>query len=114
VDDDLYALARLGDMSKEAVAFRVRAARESIQPRVSQKDMATRVGATNTTYGNWETGVAYVSLGAMLYLYRSHRIDFNFVLHGNLDQLPHDVREALIAAMRRVRTRLDQSPRSNS
>ena len=79
-EDDLEALTRRGNMSKEAVAFRLRAARRSISPELSQKAMAGRVGATPQTYGNWETAVAYPSLAAMVYFYRRHRIDFNFLL----------------------------------
>jgi DNA-binding XRE family transcriptional regulator len=109
--NDLEALARTGDMSKDAVAFRLRSARMSLTPEVSQKTMAARVGATPQTYGNWETAVAYPALGAIRYFRRRHRIDFNFILHGDFSQLPHDVQEALFAAMRIEQTRLDQKPR---
>jgi DNA-binding XRE family transcriptional regulator len=102
------ALSRRGDMSKEAVAFRLRSARVSLEPAVSQKTMAGRVGASGQTYNNWEMAVAYPSLSAMRYFFRRHRIDFNFILHGDISQLPADVQGALFAAMRSEQTRLDQ------
>jgi DNA-binding XRE family transcriptional regulator len=106
--DDLEELCRLGDMTKEAVALRLRAAREAIDPTLSQRGMAALVSATPQTYGNWETAVAYPSLAAMRYLFRRHRIDFNFILHGDFAQLPSDVQEKLFAALRHLKSTPDQ------
>jgi DNA-binding XRE family transcriptional regulator len=101
-------LARRGDTSKEAMAFRLRCARLSLEPPVSQKAMAARIGVTPQTYNNWEVGFAYPALTVTRWFHRRYRIDFNFLLHGDLAQLPHDVQESLLDAMRAEWSRLDR------
>jgi len=92
-------LALQGDISKEAVALRLRAARAALTPSISQQEMAARLGILKQTYGNWETGVAYPSLTGMRHFLREYRIDFNFLIHGDFSQLPFDVQEPLFAAL---------------
>jgi transcriptional regulator with XRE-family HTH domain len=95
-------------MSKEAVAFRLRAARTCIKPAVAQKDMAGEIGVSAQTYGNWETAVAYPSLTALRHFYRRYRVDFNFLLHGDYAQLPRDVQSDLFECLKEEQHRLDQ------
>jgi hypothetical protein len=35
----------------------------------------------------------------MRYFFRSHRIDFNFLIHGEFAQLPADVQDRLFSAL---------------
>lgn len=107
-DDEMEALARRGDMSKEAVAFRLRSARLCITPSISQKAMAMEIGTSPQVYGNWETAVAYPSLTGLRHFYRRYRVDFNFLLHGDFAQLPRDIQDALFECLRAEQSRLDQ------
>ena len=59
--DEKQRLARTGDVSNAAASFRLRAARESLEPRVSQKAMAEQYG------------VDYIYVGAAELLPEAHR-----------------------------------------
>lgn len=89
-------LARLGDISPEAVRARLLAARNSIG--MKQQDVASEVGLKKTTFNSQETRGA-PSAVTMRYYHRQHRIDFNFILHGDFAQLPQDVQERLFAEL---------------
>ena len=89
-------LARLGDISPEAVHVRLLAARNSI--RMKQQDVAVAVGLKKTTFNSQE-GRGAPSAKTMRYFHRQHRIDFNFILHGDFAQLPQDVQERLFAQL---------------
>lgn len=110
--EEMEKLARTGDVLTEAIGFRLRAARQSIRPKVSQKEMAERMGQVNTTYATWETGKAYPQIYALRYFYLNHRIDFNFLLYDSFSQLPGDVKDALFEAMQALA--LKPRCRSNS
>lgn len=89
-------LARLGDISPDAVRARLLAARNSIG--MKQQDVASEVGLKKTTFNSQETRGA-PSAVTMRYYHRQHRIDFNFILHGDFAQLPQDVQERLFAEL---------------
>jgi len=81
-------------MSIEASAIRLMAAR-LITPYKKQKDFADACGISITSYNNMEKGVQFPTRPVMSYLFRAHRIDFNFLMNGNFSQLPQDVQDAL-------------------
>jgi DNA-binding XRE family transcriptional regulator len=83
------------DMSLRACAIRLHAAR--LVTDMQQQAFAEAAGVKKTTYNNMETGRSYPSREVMRYLFRGHRIDFNFILHGDFAQLPLDVQTELFA-----------------
>jgi hypothetical protein len=89
-------LSRLGDISPEAVRIRLLAARNSIN--LKQQDLAVAVGLKKTTFNSQEMRGA-PSAVTMRYYHRQHRIDFNFILHGDFAQLPQDVQQRLFAEL---------------
>ena len=89
-------LARTGDTTKEAIGLRLRAAR--IAAGYKQKDFAAMLELKPQTYNSQETKGA-PSIDVMRHLYRAHRIDFNFILHGDFAQLPGDVQDSLFAVL---------------
>jgi DNA-binding XRE family transcriptional regulator len=89
-------LSRLGNISPEAVRIRLLAARNSIS--LKQQDLAIAVGLKKTTFNSQEMRGA-PSAVTMRYYHRQHRIDFNFILHGDFAQLPQDVQERLFAQL---------------
>ena len=90
-------LARLGDMSIEACAYRLRAARRFTG--MSQTDAAHQAQVANNALNNMEHARQFPNREVMRYYYRAHRIDFNFFIHGDFAQLPGDVQEKLMAAL---------------
>lgn len=91
------ALVRLGDMSKDACAARLIAARRT--SKLSQLDVAEAAGIQNNSLNNMEKGRQFPNREIMRYYFRAHRIDFNFLMHGDFAQLPHDVQQVLISNM---------------
>lgn len=65
----------------------------------AQKDIAEAVGIKKTAYSNMETGRSFPSRTVMRWFYRLHRIDFNFLMHGDFAQLPGDVQDRLFPAL---------------
>jgi len=94
--EEKQRLARTGDMGDQAIKIRLIAARRAAG--LSQKDMAHAAGITQTTYNSQEVK-GRPSLKAVRFLYQNHRIDFNFVYHGDFAQLPGDVQAALFSAL---------------
>lgn len=92
------AMTRLGDASKEACAHRMIAAR--IATGLSKTEFCKGANVSLTSYLNSEAGLSFPSRKVMLYLHREHRIDFNFIIHGDFQQLPADVQERLFAALK--------------
>ena len=95
--EEMAALTRLGDTSDEAIARRLTAARRSVAP--VQKDFAAALDISVTTYNSQEKRGA-PSKAVMSFLYKNHRIDFNFILHGDFVTLPSDVQARLMDALR--------------
>jgi DNA-binding XRE family transcriptional regulator len=106
------AAALQGDMSLRACAIRLMAAR--LVTGFNQQDFAAASGVKKTTYNNMETGRAYPSRDVMRYLFRGHRIDFNFMLHGDFAQLPSDVQDQLFARLPAVMHEWDRRDNSGS
>lgn len=90
-------LTRFQDFSDEAVSRRLRAARSIVSS--SQKEFAKTVDLSETTYNSQEVR-GRPSREVMNYLYRNKRIGPNFILFGEFLQLPGDVQNALIDALR--------------
>ncbi|TMV84502.1 helix-turn-helix transcriptional regulator [Thioclava sp. BHET1] len=105
-------LARIADTSQEATAIRLRAAR--IVTGMSQKDFAAAAGTGKTNLNNVELGRQYPNISVMRYLYRAHRIDFNFILHGDFAQLPSDLQANLFLALEEATSEWDRRERSGS
>jgi transcriptional regulator with XRE-family HTH domain len=89
-------LARTGDTTPDAIGRRLRAAR--VITGLSQKDFAALLDLKPQTYNSQEKRGA-PSIDVMQHLYRAHRVDFNFILHGDFAQLPGDVQDELFAAL---------------
>lgn len=86
-------LTHWGDMSEIACAIRLLAARKSTK--MSQIDFAKACGVSKTAYNNAERALAFPNRKVMIFLFREHRIDFNFLMHGDFSQLPLDVQDRL-------------------
>lgn len=84
-------------MSEAAVAKRLRAAR-IVAGFDHAKDFAEALEIPYQTYYSQETK-GRPSKQTVGWLYRNHRIDFNFVFFGDLFHLPGDVRTALETAL---------------
>lgn len=97
--DEKEALTQRSIVSSEAISRRLKAARMVAEPK--QKEFAAQVGLNPTTYNSQETKGA-PSIKVMEYLYRNHRIDFNFVLYGDFLTLPGDVQAALFSTLREI------------
>lgn len=100
-------LAKVGDISPEAIRVRMLAARKSIG--MKQQEVAAEVGLKGTTFNSQEMRGA-PSMKTLRYYHRQHRIDFNFILHGDFAQLPLDVQERLFAQLSGEETTTDQKP----
>ncbi|WP_247676941.1 helix-turn-helix transcriptional regulator [Leisingera sp. HS039] len=92
------AMSRLGDASREACAFRLKAAR--IATGLTKTEFCKNAGVSLTSYLNSEAGLSFPSRKVMLYLHRGHRIDFNYIIHGDFQQLPSDVQDRLFSALK--------------
>ncbi|MGB0661303.1 MAG: helix-turn-helix domain-containing protein [Mangrovicoccus sp.] len=99
-------LARTGDVNPEAISVRVSAARKAAG--LQQNKLAAELGMKATTLNSQEKRGA-PSIQLMRYFYRMHRIDFNFLLHGDFAQLPSDVQEKLFSALSAANNAQDQT-----
>ena len=106
-------LAMTGDMSQMACAIRLRAARYVAMPDAQGKDFAEAVGISKSGLTTMEKGNQYPNRNVMKYLYRGHRIDFNFMMNGDFAQLPQDVQDALFAQLERANNEWGQDMRSS-
>lgn len=95
--DEKSALARTGDSSKEAAALRLRAARAAIG--LGQTELGKAAKITKAAISNSENAQSFPGRSVMIYLYREHRIDLNFMICGEFSQLPGDVQDRLFAAL---------------
>lgn len=106
-------LARHGDMGREATAFRLRAAREAVALGQDQLARDMGEGMTKQKLRNAEKADNDPSKALMRYFYRAHRIDFNFLLHGDFAQLPADVQAKLFVALEALSNARDQTEDSD-
>lgn len=90
-------LSRHNDMSKEARAIRLRAAR--LAAGLAQTDVAAAIGVTGGAIGEMESGRNPPSDAVMRFMFYEHRIDFNFLINGDYAQLPGDVQARLFPAL---------------
>ncbi|WP_306150618.1 helix-turn-helix transcriptional regulator [Roseovarius sp. MMSF_3281] len=110
--DEKASLARTGDTGKEAAAIRLRAARKSIG--LSQPELGKKSGLTKAAISNAEAASSLPSRKVMIYLYREHRIDFNFMICGEFSQLPGDVQDRLFETLSETESGQDQTQGSGS
>lgn len=92
IEDKEY-LSKWGDMSKEACALRILAARDLTG--LSQLETSQKSGIANNALNNMEKARQFPNREIMRYYHRAHRIDFNFLMHGDFAQLPMDIQGAL-------------------
>lgn len=104
-------LARKGDMGIVACAIRLTAARMTTG--LAQKDLASEAEVGKTALNNAERALTYPSREVMVYLFRAHRIDFNFILHGDFAQLPGDVQAKLFPALEAATNEWDRKAGSD-
>lgn len=95
--EDKRRLARTGDFSLSAAAVRLRAARAVAG--ISQEELGRHGGVKKAAMSNAEKGSAYANRATLAYLFREHRIDFNFMIHGDFVQLPGDIQDRLFDAL---------------
>lgn len=89
-------IARYRDSSKVAIARRLKAARMMLN--FNQKEFAKRLEVPYTTYNSQETkGVP--GMEVLDYLYKNHMIGANFILFGEVFNLPCDVQDRIIAVL---------------
>jgi transcriptional regulator with XRE-family HTH domain len=102
-------LARKGDMSRAATAARLVAARKAVG--LGQEQLARDMGEgmTKQKLRNAEKGDNDPSKALMRYFWRAHRIDFNFIIHGDFAQLPADVQDRLFEQLSVVTNAPDQT-----
>lgn len=96
--DQKSKLARVNDMGLAATAIRLRAA--FVVTGLGQHlELARAAGISKTVLSNAMAGTTYPNRDLMKYLYRAHRIDFNFLMNGDFSQLPGDVQDRLFPAL---------------
>lgn len=100
-------LARVNDMSQEAAAIRLRAA-FAVTGLKQHNDLAAAAGVSKTVLSNAMAGSTYPNRNVLKYLYRAHRVDFNFMMNGDFAQLPGDVQDLLFPALEAVSSGSDQ------
>lgn len=100
-------LAMLGNMGLAAASIRLHAAR--LFTGMTQKEFADATKTGKTTYNNMENGRSYPNRKVMAYLYRYHRIDFNFLMHGDFAQLPGDLTPQLFEKLASARHEWEQT-----
>ena len=78
-----------GDTSKQATGTRIKAAR--LLAGISQRELGEAGGVGKTAVTNLEKGKSYPNRDILIYFYRNHRVDLNFLVLGHHTQLPVDV-----------------------
>lgn len=105
-------LAYQDDMGLEACAVRLRAAHHLTE--ISKhKDFADAAGISKTVLSNAMNGYTYPNREVLSYLYRAHRIDFNFMMLGLFAQLPGDVQAKIFPALELAKREWDQKENSD-
>ncbi len=112
--EEKQRLARSGDVSKEAVSYRLRAAREAIRPRRSQKSMAEEFGVAISTYASWEIGDVFPSVEVIRHFRREYEFTFDFIIYGDWLRLPGDVQERVFDAMLALEAKADRGAASQT
>ena len=89
-------ISRHRDWSDRAIAWRLRAAETLCG--LTQKDLAKQIGVKPQTL-NSQIIKGRPSIALMTYFYRNHRVDFNFIIFGDVVHLPADVQDRLVAIL---------------
>lgn len=110
--DRKIALSRINDMGLAATAIRLRAAFLA-SGLAKYQDLAQAAGVSKTVLSNALAGTTYPNREIMKYLYRAHRIDFNFLMNGDFSQLPGDVQDRLFSALEISNNEWDQRESSS-
>ncbi|WP_323764578.1 helix-turn-helix transcriptional regulator [Marinovum sp.] len=95
--EDIEALALVNDNSDDAVGHRLEAARRAAGYQTA-KALADAMGISYKTYHSQEAK-GRPTRGTMNFLYKNHRIDYNFILNGDVYHLPGAVRDAIEMAL---------------
>jgi DNA-binding XRE family transcriptional regulator len=101
-------LAMTRDGDQFAASVRLKAAR--IYSGLSQDELGAKVNITKATVSNIEKCRSYPSRALMTYFHREHRIDFNFMIHGDYAQLPSDVQDRLFPILEAVHSEMGPKP----
>lgn len=101
-------LSFTGDMGIKASAIRLIAARY-VAGFEKQKEFAKAAGVSPTSYNGMEKAVQFPNRKVLEYLFKAHRIDFNFMMSGSFSQLPGDIQERLFAALIRANNEWDKT-----
>lgn len=99
-------------MGLAATAIRLRAA-FLVSGLDQHLDLARAAGISKTVLSNAMAGSTYPNRDLMKYLYRAHRIDFNFLMNGDFAQLPGDVQDRLFPALEVANSEWDQRESSD-
>jgi transcriptional regulator with XRE-family HTH domain len=101
------ALAMTRDGEAKAAAIRLKAAR--LYTGLSQEEFGSKGGVKKAAIGNIEKGRSFPARPLMTFLFREHRIDFNFLIYGEFAQLPADVQDRLFPLLQDVHSEWDQA-----
>jgi transcriptional regulator with XRE-family HTH domain len=104
-------LTQLGDMGKNACSVRLLAARMSTG--MTQSEASQQSGVPTNSLNNMERGRQFPNREIMRFYFRAHRIDFNFLMHGDFAQLPADVQAQIFDALPSAKRALDQTTNSD-
>lgn len=107
--DQKHTLAWTGDVGLKANAIRLLAARKAAGF-TRQKDFAAACGVSVTSFNNMEKAVQFPNRKVLEYLFKAHRIDFNFTMAGHFAQLPGDVQDALFPQLVNANNEWDKKP----
>ena len=94
--DELEKLFSYGDSSPEAVRRRMIAARNALG--MQQQEVAAAVGVRKQTY-NYQESRGAPSIPVARYFHRAHKLSFNFLFHGDFDQIDAAMLEKLAEAL---------------
>ncbi|MGB0901173.1 helix-turn-helix domain-containing protein [Halocynthiibacter sp.] len=100
-------LALTGNGDAKASSIRAKAAR--LYTGNSQEDVGANAGVKKAAINNVEKARSLPSRSLMMYFFREHRIDFNFLIYGQFSQLPSDVQDRLFEKLQDVHNELDQT-----
>ncbi|AYF01292.1 hypothetical protein PY32053_01665 [Paracoccus yeei] len=105
-------LAHVNDMGAAATAIRLRAA-FAVTGLAQQQDLARAAGISKTVLSNAMAGTTFPNRELLKYLFRAHRIDFQFMMNGDFAQLPGDVQERLFPALEAANSEWDRKEGSD-
>lgn len=84
-----------------AIASRLKEARDVIgEGKLGQKEFAERAGLKHSQYRNWESGAYRISLDGCEALLNTYGLSIDFIVAGNLDALPMNLRNSLSERLR--------------